>query len=88
MANNPSAIKRHRQSLKRRARNRAEMSRLRGSIKKVRTAIEENDGEAALELLAPTLQMIDVSVKKNVLHRNAAGRYKSRLTRQVIALQR
>ncbi len=87
MANNPSAEKRHRQSLKRRARNRSELSRLRGAVKKVRVAVAENDSETAQQLLGPTISLIDVSVKKSVIHRNAGGRLKSRLTRQVAALQ-
>ena len=86
MANTPSALKRYRQSLKRRDRNRAAKSRVRTAIKKVRAAIAEGDAASAKDLLQPTLSLLDATAGKGILHRNAAARTKSRLTRQVAAL--
>lgn len=86
MANSPSALKRHRQSLKRRDRNRSAKSRVRSAIKKVRTAIAAGDADSAKEALAPTIRLLDSTSGRGILHRNAAARTKSRLTKQVEAL--
>jgi len=83
MPSHKSSEKRMRQEAVRRQRNRSNSSRLRTQIKKLRGAISSGDAEKARELLTPTESMIDKSVQKGVIHRNAAARYKSRLTRQV-----
>ncbi len=69
-----------RQNEKRRRINRSNRSRLRTAIKKLRAAIAAGDQKAAQQLLPQTISIIDKSVQKGVLHRNAAARYKSRLT--------
>lgn len=86
MANNKSAEKRNKQTLKRRDRNRQARSTMRTAIKKLRAAVEANDNQAAQDLLVPTLSIIDVTARKRVIHDNTAARYKSRLTRAVQAL--
>ena len=86
MANHKSAEKRIRQTAKREARNRHFRTRMRNAIKKLRLAVSEGDGDTARELLNPTLGLIDATAQKGVIHRNAAARYKSRLTRHVNAL--
>lgn len=86
MANTPSAEKRNRQSLTRRQRNRAARSRMRSAIKTLRTAVAEADAKTAGELLPETLELIDATAQKNVIHRNTAARYKSRLTKAVQSL--
>lgn len=83
MPNHKSSEKRVKQEAVRRQRNRSNNSTLRTQIKKLRSAISEGDGAKAKELLTPTESLIDKSVQKGVIHRNAAARYKSRLTRQV-----
>lgn len=83
MPTHKSSEKRVKQEAVRRQRNRSNSSSLRTQIKKLRTAISEGDAEKCGQLLTPTESMIDKSVKKGVIHRNAAARYKSRLTRQV-----
>ena len=82
MANTKQAEKRIRQSRVRRDRNRAAMSRLRTSVKALRTAAD-TDVERARELLPGTLSLIDVTARKGVIHPNAAARRKSRLNRLV-----
>ncbi len=82
MANSKQAEKRIRQSGVRRDRNRAAMSKLRSSVKALRTAADTNV-ERARELLPGTLSLIDVTARKGVIHANAAARGKSRLTRLV-----
>lgn len=80
MANHPSALKRVRQTRRRTARNRANSSRLRTAIKKLRAAIDHKDKATADTLLRPTLAQIDKAIQKGVIHHNAADRYKSKLT--------
>ena len=80
MPNHKSAEKRVRQNEKRREVNRGNRSRLRTGIKKLRAALESGDTGSAQTLLPETVSLIDKAVQKGVLHRNAAARYKSRLT--------
>jgi small subunit ribosomal protein S20 len=75
-----------RQSEKRRARNRKNLSQLKTQVKKLRAAIAGGDAGAAKELLPKTVGEIDKAAKKGVVHDNAAARYKSRLSRRVNAL--
>jgi len=86
MASHESALKAHRQSLKRRTRNRLHRSRFRTQVKKIRAAIETGDAATAKSLLLPTVKILDRSVKHGVMHANTAARTKSRLTRAVQAL--
>lgn len=79
MANHPSALKRHRQSEKRRLRNQAIKSRLRNLVREVRSALETRDKAAAKQTLARAARAIDKAVTKGVLHRNNASRKVSRL---------
>ena len=80
MPNHKSAEKRVRQNEKRNEINRGNRGRLRTGIKKLRAALESGETGAAQELLPGTVSLIDKAVQKGVLHRNAAARYKSRLT--------
>lgn len=86
MAHHASAEKQMRQSLKRRARNRKNVSLLKTQVKKLRAAIAAGDAETAKTLLPKTVGQIDKAAKKGVLHDNAASRSKSRLARRVNAL--
>ena len=86
MPNHKSAEKRVRQTERRNEVNRRNRSRLRTEIKKLRTSITGKDAETSQAVLPTTVSMIDKMVAKGVLHRNAAARYKSRLTRHVTNL--
>ena len=83
MANHKSAVKRIRQTEKRTIVNRSNRSRLRTQVKKLRAALLQNDKEQSLELLNPTISVIDKAVNKGIIHKNTAARYKSRLTKHV-----
>jgi small subunit ribosomal protein S20 len=83
MPNHKSAEKRMRQNEKRRDINRSNRGTLRTSIKKLRTALATGDANSLQELLPVTVSTIDKAVQKGVIHRNAAARYKSRLTARV-----
>jgi small subunit ribosomal protein S20 len=75
-----------RQSLKRRTRNRRNLSQLKTQVKKLRAAIAAGNSEEAEKLLPETVRQLDRAAKKGVIHDNAAGRSKSRLSRRVNAL--
>lgn len=83
MANHKSAEKRIRQNEKRRAINRSNRGEMRTEIKRLRTALNLGDVEKAQELLPAVVSVIDKSIQKGILHRNAAARHKSRLTNRV-----
>ena len=72
-----------RQNAKRKEINRSNRSKLRTSIKKLRTAVAGSDKTASTELLFPTVSLIDKAVNKGLIHKNTAARYKSRLTKHV-----
>ena len=86
MAHHASALKAQRQTVKRRARNRQNLSKLKSQVKKLRAALAKGDADAVRTLLPQTVSEIDRAAKKGVVHDNAAARYKSRLTRRVNAL--
>ena len=86
MANHPSALKRFRQSQKRRAVNQMNRHRLKTQLKKVRAVITAGKSSDAKALLGETFGVIDKSVQKGVIKKNTAGRYKSRLAKKIGAL--
>jgi small subunit ribosomal protein S20 len=69
-----------RQSEKRRAINRGHRTKVRTYIKKLRTALDSGKSEDVQQALPEVMSVIDKSVQKGVMHKNAAARYKSRLT--------
>jgi small subunit ribosomal protein S20 len=85
VASHASALKAHRQSLKNRERNRQFRSRLRGALREIRIAVDGSDIAAAKKALKQTVSLIDKMTTKGIIHRNAAGRYKSRLTTRLAA---
>ncbi len=88
MASHASALKAHRQSLKNREHNRQYRSRLRTALKNVRTAIDGNDKAGAKSALREVVSLIDKLAAKGIIHRNAAGRYKSRLSSRMTTKSR
>jgi small subunit ribosomal protein S20 len=86
MPNHKSAEKRDRQNTRRNAINTASRTRLRTSVKKLRALIATGNASEAQSLLPETISIIDKSVQKGVLHRNAAARHKARLTSHVNAM--
>jgi small subunit ribosomal protein S20 len=81
MANIKSAEKRIRQTAKRTARNRAARTELRSAVKRYRSA--EKSARAAA--LPATYSEIDRALRKGIIHKNAAARYKSRLAKTAAA---
>jgi small subunit ribosomal protein S20 len=81
LAIHPSAIKRHRQSLKKRAINKEVRSRLRTLIKKARQAIEKKDAEQISSGLREVSSALGKAVNKGIVKKNTASRWLSRLSR-------
>ena len=75
-----SAKKHQITSAKAYVRNRAIRSRMRTALKKVRQAPDKASAEIALQA---AMSIIDRTTNKGIIHKNAAARYKSRLSRLV-----
>ena len=86
MANSAQARKRARQTEKQRMHNTSLRSTLRTAIKKVRKAVEAGDKAAAQSMLQSSQAVIDRIADKNIMHKNAASRNKSRLAQAVKAM--
>jgi small subunit ribosomal protein S20 len=80
MAQHKSAEKRTRQNVRRHARNKAAITRMKTMIKKVRSAKEKDEATAALKIAVKTLDQL---VSKGVIHKNKAANQKSSLTKYV-----
>ena len=78
-----SEEKRHRQSLKRQARNTATKSRVKTLIKKVVASTSGTDAKATEEQLRIAMSVIHKAGQKRVLHPNTAARRVARLSRLV-----
>ena len=80
-----SAVKAFRQNVKRRDHNRQMRSKLRTALKSIRAAIDEGDVAAAKKALDGTFSLVDKMANKGIIHKNTAGRYKSRLAKRIAA---
>jgi small subunit ribosomal protein S20 len=87
VANHKSALKAHRQNVKRRQRNRVHRSRLRTSLKGIHKALATGNVEEVQQKLGSTTSIVDKMAGKGIIHPNAAARYKSRLVKRLSALQ-
>ena len=86
MANSPQARKRARQAEKQRRHNASLRSLVRTVIKKVVSAIDAGDAEAAKTAYTEAVPVIDRMADKGILHKNKAARHKSRLNARVKAV--
>ena len=78
-------MKAHRQTLKRTAHNREFRSKLRTGLQTIRQALDAGQPAEAKARLSQAFSLIDKMAGKGLIHDNAAGRYKSRLTRRLSA---
>lgn len=58
-------------------------SRLRGALRSIRAAIDAGDPAKVKDALRDTISLVDKMAAKGLIHTNAAGRYKSRLSSRV-----
>jgi small subunit ribosomal protein S20 len=87
MPNTASAKKRMRQDAVRRARNRSTKSTLRTQLRKVREAVTAKDAEKSQTEFRVLSKKLDQAAARKVIHANRAARTKSRLSRDIKALQ-
>ena len=86
MANIKSQIKRNRTNEKARQRNVAVKSALKTAVRRVRTAADAGDAEAASAALVTASKALDKAASKGVIHKNQAANRKSGLAKRVAGL--
>jgi small subunit ribosomal protein S20 len=74
-----SVLKRAKQAREREAVNRANRTQVRGTMRRMRTALNSGDVKAATDMFRPTLAALDHAIAKGVLKENTGNRYKSRI---------
>ncbi len=82
MANHKSALKRIKQSLKRRERNRTAKAELRSIVKKFNSALAKDAAEAKA-VLADAVPTIAKAASRGIIHKNTAARSISRLAKKL-----
>ncbi|MCU0481290.1 MAG: 30S ribosomal protein S20 [Anaerolineae bacterium] len=88
MANHKSALKRIRQAEKRRLHNRTYRNRARTLIKKARATIASKDLVQAKEATRLAVKDLDMAASRGTIHPRNAARRKSRLMKQLAALEK
>jgi len=86
VANIKSQIKRNRQNVKERARNKVVRTRTKSAVRSFEQAIEAGDKAAAEDAYREATAALDKAAGKNIIHANAAARKKSRLAKQLANL--
>lgn len=87
MPNTPSAKKRLRQSISRRAKNRSTKTAIRTLTRTIRESIAAKDVAKSEEAFGTLVKKIDRASSKNVLHANTAARTKSRLSKAIKSIK-
>jgi small subunit ribosomal protein S20 len=85
MANNPSAIKRIRQTETRTLRNKALTSRMKSLRKKTIASAEAGDKEAAQKNMSEFASAVDKCVKNSIIHKNKAANIKSKTSKHLVS---
>jgi small subunit ribosomal protein S20 len=83
MANHKSALKRIRQTAKRRDHNRYYGKTMRNAVRKFRALDNKKEAE---EQLPGLVSLIDKLAKRSIIHKNKAANLKSKLTKQVSSM--
>ncbi len=83
MANHKSALKRIRQTEKRRVHNKYYAKTMRNAIRKFRAVTEKKEAE---EKISTLVSLIDRNAKRNIIHKNKASNLKSKLVRYMNTL--
>lgn len=80
---NKSALKRERQNIVRRDRNRILRTKIRTSFNKVIEAVHSKKKEETNKSFNEYCSIVDKAVKKSVFHRNKGARRKSRMAKMI-----
>lgn len=86
MVRHPSAVKRNRQNIKKKAGNRDIRSRMKTAVKSALKIIQEGNKEKAVESLKTASSIIAKTKSKGIIRKNTASRKISRLAKKVAAL--
>ncbi len=86
LANIKSAVKRARQAEEQRRRNVSNRSAIKTAIRRFEAALTAGDMTAAKAALRRTTILLDKAAAKGVIHKNKAARKKSRLAKQLAAV--
>ena len=87
MAHSLSAKKRIKQNVKSRVRNRARKSMVKTQIKHFEGALGEGNPEKAGEQFKLLVKRLDRIASTSTMHKNTAGRIKSRMARRLNSLK-
>ena len=83
MANHKDALKRVRQSEKRRVHNRYYAKNMRNEVRKFRALTDKSEAEAQLPKI---YSIIDRVAKRGIIHKNKAANLKSKMTKHTAKL--
>ncbi len=83
MPNKKSAEKRVRQNLKKRLENKSVKSEIKSGFKNFLFSIDNKNKDQALEMFNKYQSLCDKAVKRNVIHKNTAARYKAKASKLV-----
>ncbi len=86
MANIKSQIKRNRQNVTARERNRQVRSALKTHARRFRVALDSGDKDAATEAYRTAARALDKAASKGIMHRNTAANRKSGMAKRLGAL--
>jgi len=88
LAKSKTPAKRIRQAEANRLINKSYKSSLKTAISKYEASLQENDLETSKKMLVQVTSLIDKSVSKGILHKNTAGRKKSKLSKKLSQLSK
>ena len=88
MANHKSAVKRIRQSAKRRLRNKSIRTAMRTVVKNCRVSLEGDDLDAAAEKLRSAERSLRRAASRGIIPKTRADRTVSRLAKRLNSLER
>ena len=83
MANHKDALKRVRQSKKRRLHNRYYAKNMRNEVRKFRALTDKSEAEAQLSKI---YSIIDRVARRGIIHKNKAANLKSKMTKHIARL--
>lgn len=86
MANIASQMKRNRQTIVRRERNKTSRTALKTYLKHFHTAVDAGDAEAAAAAFRTAARKLDKAAQKGIVHRNYAANKKSKMGKQLARL--
>lgn len=82
-----SSLKRVRQNVKRAERNKSRRSALKSQMRRFAEAADSGKSEAATQEFAAASALLDRAAAHGIIHKNTAGRRKSRLAKRMNALK-